>query len=67
MSNSKDMKPKPSPSLRAIFAGLIAGVAAGAVAYTLTGLVGLVIGFIAGLVVGSRTVLLMDKAKEEPQ
>ncbi len=57
----------PSPIPRAVFAGLIAGIAAGLVSYYAVGLPGLIIGFIAGAIVGSRTVLMMDKARKEDQ
>src|SRR6267143_4213661 len=57
----------PSPIPRAILAGLIAGIAAGYVSSIFAGTVGFVIGFIAGAIVGSRTVLLMHKAREQDQ
>ena len=55
---------RPSPKPRAILAGLIAGVVAGVISYELVGIAGLVIGFVGGMIVGSRTVLMMEKAKE---
>jgi predicted lipid-binding transport protein (Tim44 family) len=58
---------KPSPFPRAVLAGLIAGIAAGLISYAVVGLLGLIIGFIAGAIVGSRTVLLMHKAREQDQ
>jgi hypothetical protein len=60
-------KRRPSPTPRAVLAGLIAGIAAGLVSYYILGLPGLIIGFIAGAIVGSRTVLLMDKEREQNQ
>jgi hypothetical protein len=44
---------------------LIAGVAAGYVSSIFAGTLGFLIGFIAGAIVGSRTVLMMNKAREE--
>ena len=63
----KDTGSRPSPRPRAILAGLIAGVAAGVISYELVGIAGLVIGFVGGMIVGSRTVLMMEKAKETGQ
>lgn len=40
---------------------------AGLVSYYVVGLLGLIIGFIAGAIVGSRTVLMMHKAREQDQ
>jgi len=57
---------KSNAGLRAILAGLVAGIVAGLVSYMIVGLVGLVIGFIGGLIVGSRTVLMVEKSKEQP-
>src|SRR5260370_31802222 len=56
-----------SPIPRAILAGLIAGIMAGYVSSIFAGTLGFVIGFIAGAIVGSRTVLLMHKAREQDQ
>ena len=59
---------RTSPARRAIFAGLVAGIAAGSVSYLLgTGIVGLVVGFVAGTLVGSRTVLLMARQRDEAE
>jgi hypothetical protein len=35
--------------------------------YVINSVLGLIIGFIAGAIVGSRTVLLMHKAREQDQ
>src|SRR5713101_89755 len=57
----------PSPLPRAVLAGLIAGIVAGYVSSIFAGILGFVIGFIAGAIAGSRTVLLMNKAREQDQ
>lgn len=67
MTRSKANNRRPSPIPRAVLAGLIAGIAAGLVSYYVVGLPGLIIGFIAGAIVGSRTVLMMYKAREPDQ
>jgi len=68
MSSSTGNNRRQSPIPRAVLAGLIAGLAAGLVSYyAINSVLGLVIGFIAGAIVGSRTVLLMDKAREQDQ
>src|SRR5438094_1275968 len=68
MSGSTGEGRRPSPVPRAVLAGLIAGMAAGLVSYyVINSVLGLIIGFIAGAIVGSRTVLLMHKAREQDQ
>ena len=68
LSSSTGDNRRPSPTPRAILAGLIAGLAAGLVSYyAINSVLGLIIGFIAGAIVGSRTVLLMHKAREQDQ
>src|SRR5438270_9489973 len=68
MSSSTGDNRRPSPIPRAVLAGLIAGLAAGLVSYyAINSVLGLIIGFIAGAIVGSRTVLLMHKAREQDQ
>jgi uncharacterized membrane protein (UPF0136 family) len=68
MSGSKGESRKPSPIPRAALAGLIAGIAAGLISYiAINSIVGLIIGFIAGAIVGSRTVLMMARAREQDQ
>ncbi|HEX9197707.1 MAG TPA: hypothetical protein VF906_07935 [Candidatus Bathyarchaeia archaeon] len=67
MSDSSSEIWKHSPMPRAIFAGLVAGIAAGYISWLFAGVLGFVIGFIAGAIVGSRTVLLMHKAREETE
>ena len=67
MTGSTANNRRPSPIPRAVLAGLIAGIAAGLVSYYVVGLPGLIIGFIAGEIVGSRTVLMMHKAREPDQ
>src|SRR5256712_12119641 len=57
---------RPSPIPRAILAGILAGIAAAVISYyVINSVLGLIIGFIAGAIVGSRTVLLMHKAREQ--
>ncbi len=66
MSGSTGEGRRPSPVPRAVLAGLIAGIAAGLVSYyVINSVLGLIIGFIAGAIVGSRTVLLMNRAREQ--
>ena len=68
MKESKSENRKPKPMARAIFTGVLAGILAGLVAYALgTGTLGFVVGFVVGVVAGSRTVLLMDRAREQQQ
>jgi uncharacterized membrane protein len=67
LTNSPPQKTRPSPKPRAILAGLIAGIVAGIASYAIVGVVGLVIGFIGGTIVGSRTVLMVEKSKDQPQ
>jgi len=68
MSGPTSDNRRPSPIPRAVLAGLIAGLAAGLISYyVINSVLGLIIGFIAGAIVGSRTVLLMHKAREQDQ
>src|SRR5260370_4151915 len=68
MSGSTGDTRRPSPIPRAILAGILAGIAAAVISYYLiNSILGLIIGFIAGAIVGSRTVLLMHKAREQDQ
>ncbi|OLB69938.1 hypothetical protein AUI06_07795 [archaeon 13_2_20CM_2_52_21] len=67
MTGAKRDNRRSSLIPRAVLAGLVAGIAAGVVSFYIVGLVGLIIGFIAGAIVGSRTVLLMHKAREQSQ
>ena len=68
MSGSTGENRRPSPIPRAFLAGLIAGIAAGLISYyAINSILGLIIGFIVGAIVGSRTVLLMQKAREQDQ
>lgn len=67
MTDSPAERSKPDPKARAVLAGFIAGVVAGIVSYEIVGIVGLVIGFIGGMIVGSRTVLMVEKSKEQAQ
>jgi hypothetical protein len=68
MTNTRTDDHKPSPVPRAIFGGLIAGIAAGGIIYLLGfGVPWLIIGFVVGAVVGSRTVLMVAKSREETQ
>src|SRR5436853_7782443 len=68
LSSSTGDNRRPSPIPRSVLAGLIAGLAAGLVSYyAINSVLGLIIGFIAGAIVGSRTVLLMHKAREQDQ
>ena len=66
MTKSPPEKTRPSPKPRAILAGLIAGITAGLASYAIVGVAGLVIGFIGGAIVGSRTVLMVEKSKDQP-
>ena len=67
MTNSRPEQSKPNPTARAVIAGFVAGIVAGIVSYEIVGIVGLVIGFIGGMIVGSRTVLMVEKSKEQAQ
>ncbi len=68
MGGSTDNNRRPSPIPRAALAGLIAGLVAGLISYyIINSVLGLIVGFIAGAIVGSRTVLMMYKAREEDQ
>jgi len=68
MTGSTSDTRQPSPIPRAILAGILAGIAAAVISYyIISSVVGLIIGFIAGAIVGSRTVLLMHKAREQDQ
>lgn len=67
MTNSRAEQSKPNPTPRALLVGFIAGILAGIVSYEIVGIVGLVIGFIGGMIVGSRTVLMVEKSKEQVQ
>ncbi len=68
MSGSTGEGRRSSPVPRAVLAGLIAGIAAGLVSYyIINSVLGLIIGFIAGAIVGSRTVLLMNRAREQDE
>src|SRR5713101_6798429 len=68
MTSSTNNSRRPSPIPRAILAGLLAGIAAAAISYyIINSILGLIIGFIAGAIVGSRTVLLMHRAREQDQ
>ena len=66
MTDSRTEHSKPNPTARAVLVGFIAGILAGIVSYEIVGsIVGLVIGFIGGMIVGSRTVLMVEKSKEQ--
>ena len=67
MTDSKAEQSKPNSTARAVLVGSIAGIVAGIVSYEVVGIVGLVIGFIGGMIVGSRTVLMVEKSKEQAQ
>lgn len=67
MSDSKPDTRKINPVPTAILAGLIAGLAAGYISYVFVGLPGFVIGFIVGALIGFRTVLTINKAKQQEQ
>ena len=67
MTDYRGASPKPNPTARAVLVGAIAGIVAGIVSYEIVGIVGLVIGFIGGMIVGSRTVLTVEKSKEQAQ
>ena len=67
MSQPKNEPRKFNPIPRAIFAGLVAGLVAGYVSYLFAGVPGFVIGFIVGVLIGSRTVIMVNKAREQEQ
>ncbi|HET7404797.1 MAG TPA: hypothetical protein VFJ63_01630 [Candidatus Bathyarchaeia archaeon] len=67
MTDSRPNQSKPNPRPRAVLVGFIAGIVAGIASYEIVGIVGLVIGFIGGMIVGSRTVLMVEKSKEQTQ
>src|SRR2546428_11935712 len=68
MSGSTGEGRRASPVPRAVLAGLIAGIAAGIGSYyIINSELGLIIGVIAGTKVGSRTVLLIKRAKEQDE
>ena len=66
MSNQTETR-KTNPTPTAIFAGLIAGLAAGFISYLFGNITGFIIGFVAGALIGYRTVLAVNKAREQQQ